>query len=70
MSILTLLILFFFIIWMASSVIGWWEGVNINYPLDTSPITHLMLKTLLIVVFFPILICVGLFFLLGIIFRG
>jgi hypothetical protein len=70
MSILTLIILFCFIMWMFSSVIGWWEGVNNKYPLDSSPITHLILKTLLIVVFFPVLICVGIFFLMGIMFRN
>ena len=70
MSILTLIILFCFIMWMFSSVIGWWEAVDNKYPMSLSPITHLILKTLLIVVFFPVLICVGIFFLMGIIFRN
>jgi hypothetical protein len=70
MSILALIILFCFIMWIASSVIGWWEGVNNKYPLDSSPITHLILKILLIIVFFPVLICVCIFFLMGIMFRN
>ena len=45
-----------FLLVMVYWALGWWISINDNYPLKDYPFTHIFLKTLIVVVFFPVVL--------------
>lgn len=69
MSVLALLIVFFFTIFMFTSLVELWMRVDVKYPRDFHPISNVSLKLILILIFSPILITAGWLFIIGIMMR-
>jgi hypothetical protein len=70
MSVLALLIIFFFTIFAFASFIELWGRIETNYPKNHHPISNILFKILLILIFSPILITAGWLFIIGIMMRG
>jgi hypothetical protein len=54
-----------FLLIMMYWALGWWISINENYPLNKRPLTHIILKLLIIGVFFPVVILMAIIMLLG-----